>query len=160
MTTVKCQHTGIEFDADSKRTKMHPAISGIKNAAAKDGTYRQVMAAITATEKETWTSIEEAVEFINDMAAGRITAKRQADREAGATKKAAEMAAKESKQRRIDTNSTLYRYGYVWTYEDEESMDIFGATAIDTIGGNGWKLSGPDGRNVTVAQAMKEIRNR
>lgn len=157
MITVKCQHTGIEFEAASKRTKMHPAISAIKNEAAKDGTYRQVMEAITAAEKETWTSIEDAVEFITDMAAGRITAKRNADRAAGAEKAAAEKARKDAAQARKERNDKLYRNGYRWSKETEESMDIFGATAFDAEGGNTWILTAPDGRIVTVKQAMSEI---
>ena len=42
--TVTCQYTGIEFEAESKRTKNHPAVSAFLNEAAKDikiGAYAQ-----------------------------------------------------------------------------------------------------------------------
>lgn len=41
MITIKCQHTGFEFEAASKRSKNHPMVSDFLNEAAKDnGHYR------------------------------------------------------------------------------------------------------------------------
>lgn len=41
MITIKCQHTGFEFEAASKRSKNHPMVSDFLNEAAKDnGRYR------------------------------------------------------------------------------------------------------------------------
>lgn len=37
MITVKCQHTGFEFEAESKRSKNHPAVSAFLNGANEDG---------------------------------------------------------------------------------------------------------------------------
>lgn len=37
MFTIKCQYTGIEFEADSKRTKNHPAVTRFLNEANEDG---------------------------------------------------------------------------------------------------------------------------
>ena len=37
MYTVTCQYTGIEFEAESKRTKNHPQVSAWLNEVAKDG---------------------------------------------------------------------------------------------------------------------------
>lgn len=34
---IKCQHTGIEFEADSKSTKNHPAVTRFLNEANEDG---------------------------------------------------------------------------------------------------------------------------
>ncbi len=41
MITVKCQYTGIEFEAESSRTKNHPAVSAFLLEASKEnGHYR------------------------------------------------------------------------------------------------------------------------
>ncbi len=37
MITVKCQYTGIEFEAESKRTKNHPVVARFLNEANDDG---------------------------------------------------------------------------------------------------------------------------
>ncbi len=37
MFTIKCQYTGIEFEAESKRTKNHPAVTRFLNEANEDG---------------------------------------------------------------------------------------------------------------------------
>lgn len=37
MFTIKCQYTGIEFEAESKRTKNHPAVTRFLNEANDDG---------------------------------------------------------------------------------------------------------------------------
>lgn len=37
MITVKCQHTGFEFEAESKRSKNHPAVAAFLNTANDDG---------------------------------------------------------------------------------------------------------------------------
>lgn len=37
MITVKCQYTGIKFEAESKRTKNHPAVTKFLNDANEDG---------------------------------------------------------------------------------------------------------------------------
>jgi hypothetical protein len=37
MITIKCQYTGIEFEAESKRTKNHPAVTAFLNDANEDG---------------------------------------------------------------------------------------------------------------------------
>jgi len=36
MNTIKCQYTGIEFEAESKRSKNHPLVSAWLNEVAKD----------------------------------------------------------------------------------------------------------------------------
>lgn len=160
MITVKCQHTGIEFEAKSSRTKMHPAIAAIKNEAAKRGNYRQVLEALEAAGKRNWTSIEEAIAFINEVAEGKI-AKNTEKINARLREEAAQEAAKRD---RVKTNRFLKSHGYRWSREDEESMDVFGATAFETTYGTHasavWELTAPDGRIVTVEQALEEIRNK
>ena len=39
MKTVKCQYTGIEFEAESNRTKNHPAVTAFLSGANDDGKY-------------------------------------------------------------------------------------------------------------------------
>lgn len=37
MITIKCQYTGFEFEAESKRSKNHPAVASFLNEANEDG---------------------------------------------------------------------------------------------------------------------------
>lgn len=81
MVKVICQHSGIEFEADSKRSKNHPMVSDLKNRANKDGNYREVNNAMDAVKKAGgYATIEEYMKMVHD----HINGKKQAikDREA------------------------------------------------------------------------------
>jgi len=42
MITVKCQYTGIEFEARSKRSKNHPVVSALLSEANKNRSYKRL----------------------------------------------------------------------------------------------------------------------
>lgn len=158
MATVKCDKTGIEFEASSKRQKNHPLISALLNEASKDryntGTYRIAMEACEQVKANGVEDINEAIAYIRERMSGNTNAK--------LSQRAAEKRErKERNEERARVNRLLKAHGYTWHKEDEESMDAFGATAFETTYGSSsssmWILSAPDGRSVSVNQALKEI---
>lgn len=157
--TVTCQYTGIEFEAASKRSKNHPQVSEFINAANRDGkhyhgAYGAARDIITSTGA---TTIEEVMEIANrQYEEWKESAKAKVNQ-----KYAVEKERKEARREREKTNAMLRRNGYKWHKEDEESMDHLGAHAFGEMYGNRdyvWILTAPDGREVTVAEALEEIK--
>ena len=72
MVKVICQHSGIEFEAASKRSKNHPMVSDLKVRANKDGNYREVNNAMDAVKKDGgYETIEEFMSKVNDHINGK-----------------------------------------------------------------------------------------
>lgn len=156
---IKCARTGIEFETDSNRQKNHPEISAVLAEASKDkqnaGAYRAAAKACEAIKADGTYTIGEAVEFIR-QAVTEGSVPQQAR-----TRGTAMRQRKEQRRSREQINAILRQHGYTWSKEDEESMDVFGATAFECTYGAGlsavWTLAAPDGREVTVQQALAEI---
>lgn len=157
---IVCDKTGIQFEAESKRQKNHPLISVLLNRAAKDGTYNTALTALAEVKSAGNMTVEEAIAFAEQRMA-ETEAERQQRRIA---EERAEKERTAARLQRKYQNELLYKYGYRWHKEDEESMDAFGATAFETTyGGNVsavWILTDSNGHEVTVEQAMREIKNR
>lgn len=157
MITV-CDKTGIRFEADSKRQKNHPRISALLNEAAKDGVYNVALSALAVVKANGGGTIDEAIVFTRQRMSGEADAKWQVK----IAEERRQKALAEARAERKYQNGILYANGYRWHKEDEESMDAFGATAFEERFGSHvsevWLLTAPDGREVTVAQAMQEIR--
>ena len=67
MITVTCQYTGIEFQAESKRSKNHPAVSAFLNEAAKDikiGAYAQAKQLVSEARGQ-FANIDDLMAFVN-----------------------------------------------------------------------------------------------
>ncbi len=78
VVTIKCQHSGIEFEAQSKRTKQHPRVAKLKTDAHRDGNYRQMCDALDKIQKDGgYATIEEYVQLVKDRIVS-IKAKRDA----------------------------------------------------------------------------------
>jgi hypothetical protein len=164
MITVTCQYTGIEFEARSKRSKNHPQVSEFLNAANKDsnhyrGSYQAAKDIFAQIKTQNITKIDEAMQ----LAAQAYEEWKSGDA-APVIRKTQGDLLREKKQyskEREKINSVLRQHGYRWHKEDEESMDFAGATAFESTYGRGlsyvWTLSAPDGREVTINQALAEI---
>lgn len=144
MITI-CDKTGIQFETDSKRQKNHPAISALLAKSTKYGNYGVAMTALAEVKSAGNMTIDEAIAFVNQ----------REERE--------EKARTEARLARKRKNEVLYKHGYRWHKEDEESMDAFGATAFEDIYGSSvshvWILTAPDGREISVEKALEEIKN-
>jgi hypothetical protein len=159
MVKVKCQHSGIEFEAATARTKQHPLVAEIKNDSTKKGNYREVNQALANVAKAGgYSTIEE---YMSMVKADLKSQDAKADEAAAKRREFAkeEEARKEAlRQKREEQNAVLKANGYKWT-KDEVGTE--GAAAYG--GGSGefshyaWTLWSPDNRVVTVEQAMDEI---
>lgn len=151
MVIIKCSESGIEFEAASKRTKQHPRIAALKADANKRGDYAAVMNALTAVRAAgNYTTIEEfvaAVETERAVAADQ----RHAATLAEAKRRDEEAATRaEMKAARMARNAHLRAHGYKW---QNVEIDPYAGDAIETE----WVLFAPDGRSVSVQQALDEI---
>ena len=164
MVTVKCQYTGIEFEAATKRTKNHPLVSAFLNEANADkhtnGAYRKALEIL-----EELSGQYESIEPLMAEAKSRYTEWKDGAAEQATSRRAvqrqAEQAKADAKARRAATNARLKAHGYRWVKEDEESMDYAGPLAFEQAYGNNvsyvWVLVSPDGREVSVEEALSEI---
>ena len=144
MVTIKCQYTGIEFEAKSARAKNHPKVAEWLDKANKFNTYGGVLDTITAARKNGAKTIEEFASAINDFYAKRTQSQQVYEqKKADATRKFEEQkAVRKARNKFLDDN------GYKWhphksMEDDEESTK--------------WELWAPDGIEVSVAQALDEI---
>lgn len=158
MITI-CDKTGIQFETDSKRQKNHPAISALLAKSTKYGNYGVAMTALAEVKSAGNMTIDEAIAFVNQRMA-ETDAERQTRRIAEEREEKARTEARLARKRK---NEVLYKHGYRWHKEDEESMDAFGATAFEDIYGSSvshvWILTTPDGREISVEKALEEIKN-
>lgn len=105
------------------------------------------------------TDLNEIIAYVHS---GENEMLRQRQAEADA-KRRRERDRKYERNDREATNAILRQHGYRWRKEDEESLDAFGARAFQDLYGNAshvWLLIAPDGREVSIKQAMQEIADR
>lgn len=156
MVTITCQESGIEFEAETRRTKQHPSIRAIKDRANKDGNYREVNEALAAVRKA---GGYETIEQFMALVQAHLDAKKVKQAERDAKHKAfmqeQEKIEAERKAARKAQNETLKASGYVWRKETVIADD-WALEMRDP--GTYWTLHAPDGREVTVEQALDEIK--
>lgn len=151
MVTIICQHSGLEFEAETKRTKQHPRIATFKAKADRDGTYRDANNALTeANKRGGYTTIDEYMAFVNTIMLEYRDKERIRHDRAAAAYRREEEARKQMQTERDDRNATLKASGYKWSkyIPDEDSQEIEYTR---------WELYSPDGRLVTEQQALDEI---
>lgn len=152
MTQVTCKHSGIKFEAASKRTTQHPQVAALKNAAHAAGNYGEVMTALEVAQKRGgYETIEQYVAIVNEIAGGKVNAKRDAARQEREAERQREEERQQRKRERQVRNAHLRQYGYYWhREEDDDERQIHFEEP-------GWYLLAPDGRVVSVQQALSEI---
>lgn len=148
MVTVTCQHSNIKFEASSTRTKQHPLVADLKAWGNKTGKYAQVQNALDAVAKSGgYSTIGEYMDLVNQHMSGQRAA---ADRHAAARREEAETA----RRQREELNALLKANGYTWHVEIVDRD----ACALETRDeGKYFYLTSPDGREVSVSQALDEI---
>ena len=155
MTTVMCQHSGLNFEAKTKRTKQHPLVASLKNDAHRDGNYSEVLAALDKVAEAggyEYETIEEYLNLVDEILTGKAEAAKAVQaQEVQWHKKQAEKSA-EAKDRRQERNRLLRQNGYRWSkgYADFDEYEEGEPSA--------WNLHSPDDRIVTEAQAFDEIK--
>ena len=125
MFTIKCQYTGIEFEAESKRTKNHPAVTRFLNEANEDG--KRAVGAYAEAKRlltEAAGNFDNIDELMEAVAATYEAWKSGAKGYTVITHK----QRMEEQRRREEAWRNRNR-------EDEESMDFAGATAFETTYG-------------------------
>lgn len=155
MVLVKCEKTGIEFEAPTRRTRNHPTVMSWLSKANEEGWYRQANEAIYGTysmdyqDKQHFDTIEQFITYFEELR----TKAMQENAVAAKERSESERAAKEAKRQRHITNDLLRGRGYHWQKfeNDEEDQDFFGAPEHE------WTLYSPDNRAVSVQEAMQEL---
>ena len=152
MVTVKCQHSGIEFEAKSKRSKNHPQVSELKNKAANDGNYTEVCQAMDAVQEQGgYETIDEFLAQVQDIVNAKAGRKAERQRKQREFERKAEQARREAKAKREAVNRRLREHGYKW-HKEYADFDEYEEGEPSK-----WVLRSPDSREVTVAQALDEI---
>ena len=148
MTTVKiiCQYTGLEFEAATRRSKNHPKINGWLQKANTDGWYSECQKAIGYGKHEGFTTIAEYNVLLAE------TEKAAKEHQAINYERLAKAALdrKQAMKQRDEINTTLRAAGYRW-----QKYNAMGA--LDDYKDGQWELIAPDGRDVSVTQALAEI---
>jgi len=147
--TVKCQYTGIEFEAKSKRSKNHPQVAALLAEANKNRTYSAVKDALTEGQELGFETIDEYIEFARAAmftANAKFTARMNQMR-------AERKAKQEAKRHRDFVNAKLRKHGYTWRKNFAYDHDHY----EESDGTFEWELWSEDGRQVTVEQALAEI---
>ena len=125
MITIKCQYTGIEFEAESKRSKNHPAVTAFLNEANADG--KRAMGAYSEAKR---LLTDAAGNFDNiDSLMEAVTAAYEAWKSGAKGYTVITHKQRMEAQRKADE---------AWrnrNRETEESMDFAGATAFETTYG-------------------------
>jgi len=157
MVTIKCQHSGLEFEAETRRTKQHPRIAAAKQQAHKDGLSREMEAALDSVQRSgEYTTIDEYMEQVTAIMRGEEqSAKEQknARNRAQAERKAAR---EEALAKREATNRLLKQHGYTWHVDVVDAQDI--SDAMDTRNTDKtFFLTSPNGEVVSVEQALSAI---
>lgn len=152
MVTITCQHSGIEFEAKTRRTKQHPQIAALKADANKRGNYREVMTALeTAKANGGYTTIDEFLAAVK----GIIDGKAQKKRDAAQRRATAEA---EAKAKRAAQKAAIVAAGYelrtVTEYVDNDNpsdfLDEFVPVEVK-------RWFSPDGREVSFLRAVEEV---
>jgi hypothetical protein len=149
-TTVKCQHTGIEFQAASKRALNHPVVSAFLAKYNSDWkSYRGAGDEIKASLANVYGAYETAEEAVAAAEADYL-AWRSGQTGIRAQMKAEAKAKAEARRAREATNAKLREHGYTWTRDNADGYQ-------PVFGDDEWHLISADGREVTVSQALAEI---
>jgi hypothetical protein len=159
MVTVKCQHSGIEFEAATTRTKIHPLVSSLKADSNKKGNYREVNKALdTVAKAGGYSTIEEYMSLVKADLAGQDAKANEAAAKRREFAKQEEARKEALRQKREEQNAILKANGYRW---QKEAVGTEGTAAYG--GGSGefshysWSLVSPDNRYVSVEEALEEI---
>jgi hypothetical protein len=149
MVLVTCEKTGIQFEADTRRTKNHPTIMGWLNEAAKDGWYNQALSTIKQGREQGFTTIEQ---FADALRATEESHK-CASNAVYAAENARKRAEQDARRERATTNAFLRDHAYKWhKFEhDEEDVDLLNLPEVE------WTLYSPDNRAVSLKEAMLEL---
>lgn len=152
---VTCQYSGIAFEAQTARTKNHPAVAAFINEIANDkyapsrayGEAKVMM----LNNKDQWQTVSEYLAAVAaEYTAWLVEAKAEASAEAKA-KAATAKAQAEAWRKRRETNQVLYKAGFYWIHVTDEDLHGEDAEA-------GWSLIAPDGFTTTVAAALATIK--
>lgn len=152
MVIVKCQHSKIEFEAKTKRTKQHPLIASLKSDAHSDGNYSQVLVALDKVAKAGgYETIEEYLSLVDDLLVGKAKAEAEQENSSEQWYQEQEETQREAKTKREAQTLILKNNGYRWA-KDYADFDEYeeGEPSV-------WNLYSPDRRVVTVEQALDEI---
>lgn len=149
MVTITCEKTGIQFEAATRRTKNHPQIMAWLSDAYKNNWLSEAEGTIREGKIQGWTTIEQFIEAL------RHTEQRAKESQHDTTVRENQQKrdAQEAKRQRTITNNLLRGRGYTWRKfeNDEEDQDFFNVPAYE------WDLHSPDGRIVSVKEAMLEL---
>lgn len=146
MVTITCQESGLEFEAETRRTKQHPEIRALKEWADKAGKFRELNAALSAVRKAGgYTTIEQ---FVSAVEAHMNAAKAKAQELSVIRARDAREAEEAAKATRQRINDKLAAHGYKWIKagtiaQDEDSLE--------------WMVASPDGRVMDLHGALYEI---
>lgn len=153
---IKCQHSGIEFEASNKRTKQHPLVAEFKNeVASRRGDYRLGKEALEkASEIGGYQTIEQYMGLVQSIYDGSYEQKRQAELAKIQRDKELEEKRQQAQVEREKLNRFLREHSYTWrkTYADPAYGAGWGEDDREV-----WRLFSPDGRIVSVAEAKDEI---
>lgn len=125
MITIKCQYTGIEFEAESKRMKNHPAVTRFLNEANEDG--KRAVGAY-AQAKQLLADAAGNFDDIDSLMAFVVAAYENWKSGAKGYTVVTHKQRMEEQRRRDEAWRNRNR-------ETEESMDFAGATAFETTYG-------------------------
>lgn len=164
MITVTCQYTGIEFEATSKRQKNHPKVSDLLNAAAKDGgsAYNVAKQRFAEARERGMTDIDGIVRYVET---GVFEANRESNeraRQRAEEERERKLQAKYRRNEREYVNGILREHGYRWQRyavgtDDEWSGNGSYYGGVGEFSHWSYTLVAPDGREVTVHQALQEL---
>lgn len=163
MVTIICQHSGLEVEAESKRTRQHPLIAGFKDRASREDTYREAGQALDEARKRGgYSNIDEYMALVKQIIAElQDKARAQHDAKAAAYRKD-EAAREQIKRERQQRNAHLKAHGYTWHRYEAGTEDSWAGRG--SLGGGVGEFShyefemvAPDGTVVSEKQALDEI---
>lgn len=162
---TKCDKTGIEFDADSKRQKNHPLVSGFLDEANKDsrryiGSYAAAQQILGEIKAAGMTDINEAMQYANEA----YRAWKTGDAKPVVRKTAGFYIRQQKDASRIREaqNAILKQHGYRWEKDEIGSEDDWAGSGslgagIGEVVGHRWTLIDPEGKIVDLHEAFRRI---
>ena len=126
--TITCQHTGIEFEAKSKRSKNHPRVAELLAEANHDRMYSQAVELLAECREAGMSDIDEIIEAVE---AGMKLCKTQRNKRTDEWKAwRKQLEAERAKARRewvhddnVENDVTIDEASYsVVNHHDEESI--------------------------------------
>jgi len=155
MATRTCQHCGTGLS--SPRAKNCTACSAVKAEAQQLGVYGSVVSALGKAQRDGLTGPAVA-EFARTAMQAEVDRQNNAARRQREQEREFDAKREARKAEREAQNAILRQHGYRWikNVEDEEEADAFAGWPSMTIGG--WTLYAPDGVEVSVQQALDEIK--